>query len=102
MKGELIIIRTNGSMERRDLTAAPELEELQKAVGGYIEKLPHFSQFEGKPAVAFCNEEGKLRGLDLNPRATEVWASNTSGRIIDRLCGDVAIITGDKVLMRKL
>lgn len=43
------------------------LEDMQAAVGGYIE----YIHIEG--ASGFINEEGKLRNLSLNRRATKLW-----------------------------
>lgn len=45
------------------------LDQLQQLVGGYIEGVP--SQHHG--LAAWCNEEGRLRGLPLNDRATSWW-----------------------------
>lgn len=39
-----------------------ELEDLQKAVGGYIEAVHPFT----KPVVLICNEEGRLLNLPEN------------------------------------
>lgn len=39
-----------------------KLEEMQKAVGGYIE----IADFFGDGAIIICNEEGKLKGLPFN------------------------------------
>ena len=45
------------------------LADYQKAVGGYIEAIG-----ARPPAVTFIvNEEGKLRGLPVNTRATALW-----------------------------
>lgn len=43
------------------------LEELQGVVGGYIEILPLDSEDK---TIMVLNEEGKLTGLELNPKAT--------------------------------
>ena len=58
------------------------LEDLQKAVGGYIEQ---FSNFDDD-AVIVCNEEGKLRGLPLN-RA--IYGKD--GKLVDIIAGDFLI-----------
>jgi hypothetical protein len=59
------------------------LEELQKYVGGYIELVPHANQ------IAYCNEEGRLRGLSFNPAASQ--------RFNQVLIGDVIQITKEQV-----
>lgn len=46
----------------------PTLEQLQKLVGGYIERIPVF--WEGAPADLIVNEEGLLRQLPENKHAS--------------------------------
>ena len=60
------------------------LENLQKAVDGYIQVLYPFDD----SACIICNEEGKLTGLPLN-RAVR----NESGEIYDIISGNM-VITG--------
>jgi hypothetical protein len=43
----------------------PTLTDLQSAVGGYIEVVPHDGDF-----TAYCDEEGKLNGQPVNSAAT--------------------------------
>jgi hypothetical protein len=101
MKGQLTVIKTNGDIVCTELTSTPNLKMLQKAVGGYIETIPFFEKYEGKPCVAFCNEESKLKGLKPNHTATELWDKNGySG--YDHIVGDIAIITGDQDLLGAL
>ena len=47
-----------------------EAAELQRLVGGYIEVV----QTWASPAVLVINDEGKLRGLELNMEATDLMA----------------------------
>jgi hypothetical protein len=102
MKGALTIIPVGtAAVTRKELTAAPRLEDLQSGVGGDIETVPHFNRYQGEPCVAFCNEAGKLDGLPVNHRATAHWYA-IAGRVADVLVGPVVIVTGDKQLMRKL
>ena len=54
------------------------LEDLQKAVGGYIEVIHPFDD----STCIICNEEGNLNGLPLN-RAL----ADDSGRIVDIIAG---------------
>jgi len=46
-----------------------KLEELQGLIGGYIEPVCRFSD----GSTLFANEEGKLRYLPVNVRATEMY-----------------------------
>lgn len=64
------IIYPNGETMPFECTGEyPTLEELQKAVDGYIEMV---TLNDGR--VMIINEEGKLKGLELNPVATEMFA----------------------------
>jgi DNA mismatch repair protein MutH len=64
------LIHPDGRTETLD--GPEDLEKLQGWVGGYIEKVPGFTRFEGRNCYAFANEEGKLKQLPLNSKATAV------------------------------
>lgn len=105
MKGALTIIPAgSGAVSSKELAAPPALEDLQAGIGGgYIEVVPYFDHYEGRPCVAFCNENGKLDGMPVNERATALWYAmepRFMGR--DHLVGPIVIITGDRALMRSL
>jgi hypothetical protein len=95
------------------LTDEVPLDWLQERVHGYIERVPHFDCVEYQaaihPCVAFCNEEGKLKGMAYNAVATELWAHampydlrRPDGQIIDVLCGPVVVLFGDAEFMAAL
>ncbi|HSW91759.1 MAG TPA: DUF3846 domain-containing protein [Candidatus Saccharimonadales bacterium] len=112
-----IIVKTDGTLveqEYGDKERCP-LEALQKAVGGYIEAVPHFDSYKGEIATMYCNEESKLQSnwLDTyNEEATRLWAEAmgitlpkemswkepiTVGSFIgDILVGDCIIVTGTR------
>ena len=74
----IFVITPEGKVTKTVQTGKPGLKFLQTAVGGYIEIVPHFTGFtyEGKRysrGTAYCNEEGKLKQLDPNIRATAAW-----------------------------
>jgi hypothetical protein len=56
------------------------LEEMQKAVAGYIEGV--YVIFEGKKRRAYVNEEGHLKGLPFNDLATRILSPEYLGNII--------------------
>lgn len=103
MRGLLTIIPVSGAVSSKELAAPPALQDLQGGVGGYIQLVPYFTRYEGQPCVAFCDEDGKRKGLPINQRATELW-TELEPRFIRRdvLVGPVVIVTGDKALMREL
>jgi hypothetical protein len=105
MRGVLTIIPVGeAAVIRKELAAAPHLEDLQSWIGGgFIELVPYFTKFEGKPCVAFCDEDGKHKGMPANTRATDLWYAlepRFMGR--DILVGPIVIVTGDKQLMEEL
>jgi hypothetical protein len=62
-----------------------ELQELQRLVGGWIEYVP-----TEQPITLYCNEEGKIEGLPLNPRATLHFSGLL--QVGDYLAGDVVVL----------
>lgn len=92
--GSVIIIPADSDklVETLKRDKQPTLDELQKWVGGYIEAVPYWEAHLGKPAVVYCNEEGKLDGLPLNQRATGLWWSVLGQPVDDVLVGDVVIV----------
>lgn len=66
-----------------------DLASFQAAVGGYVEPVP----VEQPRMTIFANEEGKVRGLPINRRATCLWWLLSPGlRGHDILVGDVALV----------
>ena len=107
MRGTMVVIATNGDTNATVYDRALELEDLSKAVGGYIEVVPRFNRFSWQGSVercvAFCNEQGKLNGLEGNSVATLLWHSALGRRSVnDVLVGPVAIVFGDEAFMREL
>ena len=69
------------------------LADYQTAVGGYIEIV----RVHDHPLVIVANEEGKLRRLPVNRRATCLWwLLNPAGLGGDVLVGDVIILGSDQ------
>ena len=119
MKGAMIVYETDGNMTVRPLTAAPDLDTLQKAVGGgSIEVIPFWNDIDlgdkRFACVAFCNEEGKVSNppLPFNRRATQLWEKslkrkeltldNPAGGRDDYLVGPICVIYGDNALLESL
>lgn len=80
----------------------PTLKDLQSYVGGYIEIVPYFHDYQGNRVVVFCNEDGKLDGLLYNQAATEAWHQNPKVAGCDVLVGDVAVCFGDDAFLDSL
>jgi len=92
--GQVIVIPANDAEEVRvrETDTQPGLQELQDIVNGYIEAVPHWEQHDGRPCVVYCNEEGKLRELPINMRATVAWYLALGSQVDDVLVGDIAIV----------
>lgn len=80
----LTVIRTSGEItELKPKGRRVSLEELQAAVGGYIEMVTL------KNKIIICNEEGKLMNLPLNEKVTQMF---------QLACGTSDVIVGDAIL----
>jgi hypothetical protein len=113
MKGTMLISEPNVRvLDERELDRVPDLLELQRLLnGGYLERVPGFTSIahggEAHRCVAFCDEDGKMKGLPVNHYATILWKFacvriRPEETPPDRLCGPVLIIYGDDELMSKL
>ena len=65
----------------------PELEEMQRLVGGYIERI---MPFDDEVAI-IANEEGKITGLELN-RAIYDESDGKRGQMIDIIAGNFFLV----------
>jgi len=85
-----IVIKTNGQVERRDMDS---LEDLQKAVGGYIEAIGVNWTDSIKDITVYCNEEGRVHELPIN-MACCMWLSqnNMYPALETPIHGDVVVI----------
>ena len=65
--------------EFKTVTKLPPLEEMQKFVGGYVERLRLKNGH-----TLYVNEDGRLNGLPTNKIATALWNANwnTGYRIV--------------------
>ena len=110
MKGTVIKITSRGEISKEEITSPPSLKFLQSSVGGFIESVPFFGKVvlgedQSLRCRAFCNEEGKIRGLPYNEKATHLWYESmgeTYESYPDILVGDVVIICGDEELLDQL
>lgn len=66
MRALVIPVGSQAEIEVADLDG---FEDYQKVIGGFIETIP----FPGRDDVApYFDEEGKIKGLDVNLRATQI------------------------------
>jgi hypothetical protein len=97
MMGKMVTIKVDGTMEVLSRESV-SLEDVQKAVGGYIEAVPLFNTYKGEKAQAWCDEEGKLKGYTPNMFAQKAWADSTDAANYDQLVGNIVILTGNAML----
>lgn|SRR5262245_48813296 len=107
MEGMATIIKENGRIDVVKFKEPVKLGFLQTAVGGSIETVPYFSSYNRMRCVAFCNEEGKLKKMEVNTEANKEWlmARARAGMepdLDDILVGPIVIIQGDDEFMEKL
>jgi hypothetical protein len=118
MNGTIVSVGVNGSMLTTPLNRAPQLDDLKPAIGGGpLEVVPGFNSWltnNGKvvSCVAFCDEDGKQRGQQVNAQATMWWEQalqrkgnslfGRDGNPVDVLVGKIAIVFGDTEFMDEL
>lgn len=79
------------------------LEELQSAVGGFVEfvQVPGYYHIKRrdrnfKSRAIVCNDEGKLRSLPLNKLASDLAFDQL--KVWDFICGDVLYVDSDTLV----
>ena len=92
MNKEATIIYPDGREEKISPANGNDfsLEEVQKIVGGYIEVV---GLSDGN--ILVLNEEGKLCGLDENPKATVIAHEHKAMFSHDYIVGNVLICSSD-------
>jgi hypothetical protein len=75
----------------------PTLEELQKAVGGYIEVL--CIRWLDRPAMLILDEDGKMKGYPRNSKATHTALATAGIAPTDFIVGDVVVLCGPEVMI---
>lgn len=97
-KPEAFVLHVDGSITELP-KREPTLEELQKAVGGYIEIL--YVRWLDRPAMMVLDEEGKLahKRYPLNAKATHIAQATAGIARDDMIVGDVVILCGPEVML---
>lgn len=99
MNGKCLIIAVDGTETEIDFDHVPTLAEMKSAINnGWVEVVPYFETFRGINCLAICDEEGKVKRLPVNMKATEHWHQQV--RPADFLVGPIAIYYGDDEFMK--
>jgi hypothetical protein len=77
-----------------DTKDEPTLESAQEFVGGYVEGVP-FPNGD----YLIVNEEGKLKGLDVNEKATKLWRDTFDND--NYITGRKDFVVGNAILIKK-
>lgn len=88
MSGFGFILRTDGTCH--ELLKEPTLAELQKMVGGWIERVRVAA--DGELGDLIVNEEGRLYDLPLNREASRLYW--TGRATTDPIVGDAVLLLG--------
>ena len=92
---QLTIIPADPGMATFVLQGPDTLDELRMQVGGYIQVIPVFKEYNGRHCTAYCNEDGQSLGLPLNREATRLWYAQFGPRALrgqPLLYGPVVIV----------
>ena len=79
---KVLIVEPRQTPRRADIPHT--LRDMQQTVGGYIEIIRPFDD----PVVLVCDEEGKLKGMPLNIKATMLSGIHRHG---DCIVGDAVV-----------
>jgi|TARA_R100000049_G_C1934420_1_gene78282 hypothetical protein len=63
------IVKTDGYVEDKEWPTVPSLEEMQRIVGGYIERVTAMSLTIEEEYEVIVNEDGLMLGLSFNEAA---------------------------------
>jgi len=94
----ILVIPADGTqpIRRYEASKEPPLQQLQDWVDGYIERVPLFDRWEDLRCNVYANEEGKLRNLPVNERATMAWWVTIGQPVQDMLVGDIVIVANKR------
>jgi hypothetical protein len=84
---KIYIIQPDGTHTVEEREFNPELKELQTWVKGYIEHV--IVRFNDKKCVAYVNEEGKLRRMPVNWKATSIFHNEMKKHMGNPLYNDL-------------
>lgn len=99
----MVTIRASGEIERKELRGVvPELRELQEVMGGEVQEIPYFLNYENGGCIAYGCVDGKILGMPINIKATSLWRDQGMGYGGDYICGDIVVICGNREFLEKL
>ena len=76
------IVKTDGYVEDKEWPTVPSLEEMQRIVGGYIERVTAMSLTIDEEYEVIANEDGLMLGLSFNEAAKDITGYTFFGDIL--------------------
>jgi hypothetical protein len=100
----MLTIHPSGTYAYRKLTTVPTAEVLHEGgIEGPLEIVPLFRKLGLSPCIAFCDEDGRRKGLPPNRAAQALWRLAV-GRMIteDHLVGPIVIVVGREAFLDRM
>jgi hypothetical protein len=99
----MLTIKPDGTYVYRKLTTPPTAEVLHEGIEGPLELVPLFRKLGLSPCIAFCDEDGRQKGLSPNRAAQALWRLAV-GRYIteDHLVGPIVIVVGEESFLDQM
>jgi len=90
MPFKIITIAPDGKIVCETHKKHPGWKEIQGYVDGMFQVCPYFTSMEldgkkYKRGIAYCNEEGKIKGMAFNPIASALWLKSCPKGEPDRM-----------------
>lgn len=100
----MLTIHPSGTYQYQRLIMVPTAEILHEGgIEGPLEIVPFFRKLGLSPCIAFCDGDGKGKGLEPNRAAQALWRLAV-GRYIteDHLVGPIVIVVGKEAFLDRL
>lgn len=99
----MLTIHPSGTYQYKKLAGIPTLDELHTAIEGPLELVPLLTKLGRSRCIAFCDEDGKRKGLPLNAAAQALWRL-AIGRPIteDHLVGPITIVVASQSFLDRM
>ena len=99
----MVTIHPDGKYTYEQLEGIPTLDQLHRFIEGPLEMVPLLTTIGKSRCIAFCDEDGKRKGLPFNSAAQTLWRL-ALGRPIteDHLVGHITIVVGDQAFLDRM
>jgi hypothetical protein len=99
----MLTIHPSGTYSYQKLTGIPTLDMLKEHITGPLEIVPLLDKLGVSRCIAFCDENGKQKGLEINRAAQALWRLAVGRPITeDHLVGSIVIVVGDDAFLERM